>query len=122
MSHFATVLESAGANPANMLDEWTALKSGIYSQPGWLQYVQCTTWAELNRKYVKELPNIFKLVDLVLSLPASTAECERGFNSMKQIKSDWRSALGRDALNDLMTVILTSSDINEFDPKDAIEM
>ena len=88
MSHFATVLESAGANTANMLDEWTALKSGIYSQPGWLQYVQCTTWAELNRKYVKELSNIFKLVDLVLTLPVSTAECERGFNSMKKIKSD----------------------------------
>ena len=41
---------------------------------------------------------------------------------MKQIKSDWRSALGRDVLNTLMTVILTSSDINEFDSKDAIEM
>ena len=43
-------------------------------------------------------------------------------NFLHQIKSDWRSALGRDALNDLMTVILTSSEINEFDSKDAIEM
>ena len=74
MSHFATDLESAGANTANMLDEWTALKSGIYRQPGWLQYVQYTTWAELNKKYAKELPNIFKVVDLVLKLPASNQE------------------------------------------------
>lgn len=76
VNHFATVLEEAGVNTANILDKWTALKCGIYSQSGWLQYIQKTTWAEIARKYMEEFPNVFKLVDLVISLPASTVECE----------------------------------------------
>ena len=79
MKHFAVVLQNAGADITKVLDEWTALKAGVYRQPGWLQYIKCTKWAELHRKYAEELPNIFTLVD---RLPASTAECERGFNSM----------------------------------------
>ena len=62
------------------------------------------------------------LVDLVLTLPASTAECERGFNVMKQIKSDWRSTLGPEAINDLMTVLLLSPDIKNFDPQQAVDL
>ena len=93
MKHFAKVLQNAVADTTKILNEWTALKAGVYSQPGWLQYIKCKTWTELHKKHVEELPNIFTLVDLVLSLPAYTAECKRGLNSMKLIKNDWRSAL-----------------------------
>ena len=37
--------------------------------------------------------NVLQLIDLVLSLPASSADCERGFSLAKVIKSDWRSRL-----------------------------
>lgn len=60
-------------------------------------------------------------MDLVLTLLVSTAECERGFNTMKQSKSDWRSNLGVEMLNDLMIVQLVSPDIKEFNPHNAID-
>ena len=41
---------------------------------------------------------------------------------MKQIKSDWRSTLGHEAINDLMTVLLLSPDIKDFDLQQAIDL
>ena len=61
-------------------------------------------------------------MDLVLTLPASTAECERGFNSMKQIKNNWRSSLGVEVLNDLITFQLLSPDITKFNSQKAIDL
>ena len=88
----------------------------MYCQPRWLQYIQTINWLDLNETYAAECPNLLMLVYLVFTLPASAAECERGFNVMKQIKSDWRSTLGPEAINDLMTVLLLSPDIKDFDP------
>ncbi|KAJ7998204.1 hypothetical protein DPEC_G00220170 [Dallia pectoralis] len=53
---------------------------------------------------------------------ASTADCERGFNLMKQVKSDWRSGLRPYTLSDLLTVQLSSPDIEHFDPDSAIQL
>ena len=122
VEHFATVLQGAGADTAKMSDEWTALKASIYAQPDWLQYIKCVTWPELHRKFSTEAPNVFILIDLVLSLPVSTAECERGFNTMKQIKNDSRSSLASDTINDLMTILLCSPDISNYNPKEAIQL
>ena len=122
VEHFATVLQGAGADIAKMSDEWTALKASIYAQHDWLQYIKCVTWQELHRKFSTEAPNVFILIDLVLSLPVSTAECEREFNTMKQIKNNWRSSLASDTINDLMTILLCSPDISNYNPNEAIQL
>ena len=41
---------------------------------------------------------------------------------MKQIKCDWRSSLGTAAINDLMTITLLSPTIQDFEPRQAIEL
>ena len=116
------MLQGAGADTAKMSDEWTALKASIYAQPDWLQCIKCVTWPELHRKFSTEAPNVFIVIDLVLSLPVSTAECERGFNTLKQIKNDWRSSLASDTTNDLMTILLCSPDISNYNPNEAIQL
>jgi hypothetical protein len=45
-------------------------------------------------KMLNSCPNILALVDLVLTLPASSAEAERGFNRLRMAKSDWRGKRG----------------------------
>ncbi|CAM4642873.1 unnamed protein product [Leuciscus chuanchicus] len=52
----------------------------------------------------------------------STADCKQGFNLMKQVKNDWRSGLRSDTLSDLLTVQLSSPDIEDFDPDSAIQL
>ena len=55
------------------------------------------------------------------TLPASSAEVERGFSQLKILKSEI-STLSEERLNDLLAVKLLSADIQNFDPMPAIEL
>jgi hypothetical protein len=61
-------------------------------------------WIDVHRKYKKGHTNILALVDLLLTLPASSADAERGFSEMKMTKTDWRCSLRSFVLNDLLTI------------------
>ena len=49
----------------------------------------------------KIYPNIFRLLQLLATLPISTAENERSFSTMKRIKTYLRSTIGENRLNGL---------------------
>ena len=76
----------------------------------------------LSLSLITQCSNILCLIDLVLTIPASTAECERGFSVMGQIKSDWRSSLSPETVDDLMKVLMQSPNIDSFDPSEAIQL
>ena len=73
----------------------------------------------LNRSHHDQSPNLLCLIDLILTIPASTADCERGFSAIKRIKSDWRASLATPTLSDLMCGLIESSSIEEYDPSKA---
>ena len=58
---------------------------------------------------------------MVITLPASSAENERGFSLMKRIKTNFRSRIHSHTLSDLMTVHLLTSDVHSFDPRGVTE-
>ena len=66
-------------------------------------------------------PNMLSLVDLILSIPASSAEVERGFSQLKLIKSANRSKMSQKSLNDNLAIKLSLGSDEEFDPDPAIE-
>ncbi len=70
--------------------------------------------------YAKQYPSILHLFTLLATLPAASAEVERGFSTMKQTKTDLRSTLTEAHLNELMGVKMWSPDITSFDPAPAI--
>ncbi|KAG1664758.1 Flotillin-1 [Nymphon striatum] len=70
----------------------------------------------------EDYSNILSLVDLILSLPVQSAECERVFSNMKLVKSDWRSVLKSKNLSDQLMVILATNDIDQYDPLSAIRL
>ena len=55
-------------------------------------------------------PTISNLWKAVLSIPASTVACERGFSRQNIIKDIRRTKLSLDTLDDLMRVSLTGID------------
>lgn len=61
------------------------------------------------------------IMDLIQATPAVT-DCEKGFNVMNMVKTDWRSRLDVDTLSDLLLVQLTSPDIPECDPHPAVKL
>ncbi len=52
----------------------------------------------------------------MLSLPAGTSECERGFSQMKITKTLYRNKLKSTTMTMLLTTQLHSPDISNFDP------
>ena len=54
---------------------------------------------------------ILSVIDLVLTRPSSSTECERGFSLMKKLKTDIRNKLSEESLSDNMVVQLESSPI-----------
>ena len=106
----------------NLIEEWTSLKSDVYSSAKWEKDLATLTWADMNRLYGKKYHNILSLMDLILSLPVSTAECERGFSWLKRTKTDWRANLGATSLNDLMCCALESATVESFDPLPAVDL
>ena len=118
--HFKPVVQSR-LEVGKLNDEWTSLKADVYSGRDWEKTLFILDWPEINRLY-SSYSNLLSLMDLVLTLPVSTAECERGFSWLKQTKTDWRSSLHIKSLNKLMCVALESPRIAEFDPTHPIKL
>ena len=70
----------------------------------------------MNQLHGETCSNILHLADLVFTLPASTAVCERGFSHLKRTKTDFRSKLGASALRDSLLTTLHTPGVEEFDP------
>ena len=54
-------------------------------------------------------------MNVLLTLPLSTADCERGFSVLKRIKTEVRNSLGPVNLNWAMLVAIEGAPIEEFD-------
>nr|XP_023664605.1 uncharacterized protein LOC111842341 [Paramormyrops kingsleyae] len=80
VTHFKPLLQKSGVKVEEIQDQWTILKSRIYQNHGVLRNI---TWPAISRQLDQYCPDILHVVDLILSIPASTADCERGFSAMK---------------------------------------
>ena len=54
-------------------------------------------------------------------MPASSTEAERGFSTMKLIKTNLRASMKSETLNDLLRIVLLSPSESEYDPTAAVE-
>ncbi|CAC5404060.1 unnamed protein product [Mytilus coruscus] len=119
VDYFRSGLIEAGVEVGMIEMEWTKLKHNLitrFKDPG------STTWKELNQMCSGECSNLLSLVDLILTIPASSADAERGFNRLKMAKSDWRSKLTDANLSDQLTIMLEGPSILLFDPVPAINL
>ena len=66
-----------------------------------------------------DLTNILLLVQILLVLPISSANCERAFSAQKRIKSDVRSSLSTSRLSDLIRISTKGPELELFDPSTA---
>ncbi|KAF0708121.1 Uncharacterized protein FWK35_00037310 [Aphis craccivora] len=60
-------------------------------------------------------PNLFKLVLLALTIPISSASCERSFSAMRRIKNWLRTSMEQDRITNLSVIYIERSISNEID-------
>ena len=78
------------------------------------------TWQDINTALHSTCPLILSVFNIILSIPATSVDYERGFSTMRQVKTDWRSKLHIITLNDCMRISLEGPSIANFNPTNAI--
>lgn len=94
---------------------WSRTKQKLSCETVWQRFL-----AESSDS--NEYTNLCKLLNFILILPFSTAECERGFSQLNLIKSDIRNRLSTDTVNDLLMVKLYGPNLTDFCPDEAINL
>ena len=84
--------------------------------------VQTLKWETIFDRYKQDFPKILNLIDFIFTLPASSSENERAFSIMKLTKTDRRTRMNTDMLNDLMTVKIVSQSVQDFNPAQAVSV
>ncbi len=79
-------------------------------------------WKRFNGSNAKNWGNILGLVELLFCLPMSNGHVERVFSQLKVIKTDRRTGLGEDRLDNLLGVASTGPQLSEWDPTHAVEL
>ena len=65
-------------------------------------------------------PNFVKLAQVCLTLPISTADCERAFSTMRRIKTRLRSEMNNTTLNHCMRISIEGPKLQDFDFDSAV--
>lgn len=66
-------------------------------------------------------PNLCKLAIIALVIPMSSADCERGFSTLKRIKTRLRNRLSNRILNYLLMISIEGPDLQKFDFNKAVD-
>ena len=102
----------------NMPEEWTTLRTRINS-------IRTQDVIDVYRDLLKEMDadikNILVLVELMATISPSTAACERGFSTMKREKTNLRTSLADERLEDIVRICVNGGPLEDFDPSYALD-
>ena len=106
-------------DPHDLRDEWISFRQQLPSYRKKSPKEMCqllTARPTLSCQY----PNIQKLYNRMVVIPAHTADCERAFSCLKRVKTRLRSSLTAAHLNNLLTVRMEGPEIQAFNFDEAV--
>ena len=112
-------LTQAGCQLDQLPEEWRKLKRLACDTFKDKSYAGLYSTLLTKDPYKMDLKNILLLVQILLVLPISSANCERAFSAQKRIKSDVRSSLSTSRLSDLIRISTEGPELELFDPSTA---
>ena len=107
--------------------EWQTLKNSMVSEENHLpvrNYDASDVMNSVvkNKDFKSIFPNLFKISLIGLLIPASTADCERGFSALKRIKTPLRNWLNSVVTNNLLMLAIEGPEGKEFDFSLAVDV
>ncbi|XP_014666762.1 PREDICTED: zinc finger protein 862-like [Priapulus caudatus] len=118
--HFSTVLTKRQCDIAAIANEWTQVKAHLgrrmANNPRVLPSISVIF------PLGEMCSNLLHLVEIILTIPVSTAVCERGFSAVKRIKSDWRASLTTETMTRLLGVSMEGPTLDAYDAGKAMDL
>ena len=122
-SHFREPLEAVGADLALIYDELEECVGYARKYLSILSESYQTIWYKLSiSPDSSRWPNILVLSELLFSLPFSNGKVERIFSMLKLVKTDRRTNLHTDTLQDLLEIQVEGPALENFCPSDAVNL
>ena len=119
-SWFKVPLERSGCDVQNIHDQWVSLKISVNSQFCKMDYAALWETLLTTLPYKEDFADVLHLVEILLVLPISAAQCERAVSSQNWIKSSTRATLNVAVLEDLIRLSSEGPPVADFDPAPAV--
>ena len=119
--YFQPLLEAKGCDVIRARrQEWVDVKAYVRRVP---RAQWSTLWEDIlaDPLMARAFSNFLHLVEIILVLPLATAAVERGFSTMKRVKSDWRSSLDVSMLNRLMYISIEGPAVEAYHSAAAVQ-
>jgi len=119
---FAIPLEKAGIDTSAILEEWNDMVEYSKQYLNLVQDYKNVWWKLFNCVDSKRWSNVLGLVELLFSLPLSNGHLERVFSQLKLIKTDHRTSLSEDRLDQLVRINVEGPPLEKWDASSALEL
>jgi hypothetical protein len=120
--NFSLILNKAEVDVDKLSFEWQRLKTMIFLKYGQQLHDGTLNWNLVMRGLAdSDFNNIFRVIDLLLSMPPTSVANECCFSALNLAKNKRRARLSEKNLNNILTINQLSASLEDFDPKPAIE-
>ena len=123
ISRFSTPLQEAGIDIALIQEEWDDIVSYAKLYINVVQNSYKEVWWKLyNCADTPKWSNFLSLVELIFVIPLSNGHVERCFSQLKLTKSDRRSCLKQDRLDNLLRIRIEGPPLDKWKSDKAIQL
>ena len=119
---FRPLLRTAGCNIDGIQDQWVSMKILVKNQ--FQKMDSITLWQTFRTKapYKDNFKDVLHVVEIVLVLPISAAQCECAVSAQNRIKSSVRATLATSALEDLIRLASEGPPVANFDAAPCVDL
>ena len=112
---FATPLQNAGVDISLLEEEWKGIVDYAKRYLNLLQPYRETWWKLINAVCFSKWSNILSLIEFLFCIPMTNGHVECIFSTLNNIKSEKRSSLSEDHLDDLLRITVDGPPLKEWD-------
>ena len=102
-------------NEEDLVNEWMQSREIVHKNYRGYSLPTLTKAVHASDVHKESFPVLGKLLVITLTLPVSTADCERGFSEMKITKTELRNRTKKETLASLMHICTEGPHISNFD-------
>ena len=117
---FDAILQRSGCDTQKVMQEWRKMKMLIHSNFSRKSYLELYQQLLTKDPYRDDFRNILHIVEILLVLPISSANCERAFSAQKRIVSASRASMAVTTASDLIQISTEGPELALFDPQNAM--
>ncbi|XP_046335796.1 zinc finger protein 862-like [Haliotis rufescens] len=103
-----------------VIHQWRLFKQLVSAEFQDKNYTSLYAVLLTKEPYKTDFKDLLHLIQVMLVIPVTSASCERIFSAQKRIKSDSRSSLGVETLEDLIRISGDGPSLQDFTPQPAV--